>query len=55
MFVKCCSSPFLGDAVTVPEPHILFNTVSIIPVNTTKGTGNKAVTFNNKYLNNKRK
>jgi hypothetical protein len=55
MFEKWCSSPFLGDAVTVPELHILFNTVSIILVNTTKKTGNKAVMFNNKYLNNKRK
>jgi len=51
MFVKWCSSPFWGDAVTVPELQILFNTVSIIQVNTPKGTGNKAVMFNNKYLN----
>jgi len=52
--VKWFSSPFLGDAVTLPELQVLRNTVSIIPVNTTKGTGTKAVMFNNKYLNNKR-
>jgi len=40
---------------TIPGRCSLFNTVSIIPVNTTKGTGNKAVMFNNKYLHNKRK
>jgi hypothetical protein len=38
MFVKWFTSPFLGAAVTLPELHILFNTVSRIPVNTTKAT-----------------
>jgi hypothetical protein len=55
VFEKWGSSSFLGDAVTVPELHILFNTVSIILMNTTKKTGNKAVMFNYKYLNNKQK
>jgi len=46
--VEWFSSPFLADAVTVPELHIIFNTVSIIRVNITKGTGNKAVILNNR-------
>jgi hypothetical protein len=48
--VEWFSSPILADTVTVPELHIIFNTVSIIPVNTTKRTGNKAVILNNRYI-----